>query len=70
MVMHRALREFFTALRAAPAGNLAGQTRWASTFEEYTGFVGLPAYRALEDRYLPKAALDTKYAGGREPVIA
>jgi methylisocitrate lyase len=61
LVAHRALREFFLALRASPTGNLAGQTRWATAFEDYTGFVGLPEYRGLEERYLPEVVLEAKY---------
>jgi methylisocitrate lyase len=56
MVMHRALTDFFTALKASPTGILAGETHWLSGFREYTGFVGLPEYRALEHKYLPAAA--------------
>jgi 2,3-dimethylmalate lyase len=52
MVMHRALIEFFTALKAAPDGILPGQTHWVSSFKEYTAFVGLPEYRRMEDEYL------------------
>jgi methylisocitrate lyase len=33
MVVQKALMEFFRALKASPTGNLAGQTRWAVTFE-------------------------------------
>ena len=65
MVAHKALERFFKALRAAPAGNLAGQTEWASSFAEYTDFVGLGAYRKLEDEFLPSARLAAKYAGER-----
>ncbi len=31
-------------------------------FEEYTDFVGLGAYRKLEDEYLPPVRLAAKYA--------
>ena len=62
MVTLRALRRFFEALKAAPAGNLAGQTQWATSFAEYTDFVGLGEYRKLEDEYLPPARLAAKYA--------
>jgi len=61
MVTHKALVEFFSALKAAPTGMLPGQTRWVSSFEEYTDFVGLKEYKALEDEYLPKQRLQTKY---------
>jgi 2,3-dimethylmalate lyase len=56
LVMHRALTDFFVALRAAPDGILPGQTQRVTSFAEYTGFVGLPDYHALESRYLPALA--------------
>jgi methylisocitrate lyase len=52
LVMHRALAEFFSALRASPNGILAGQTHRLTSFQDYTDFVGLPQYRALERDYL------------------
>ncbi len=63
MVVHRALMNFFTTLKGAAAGILPGQTHWASSFEEYTDFVGLRAYRKMEDEFLPGERLDTKYRG-------
>jgi 2-methylisocitrate lyase-like PEP mutase family enzyme len=63
MVAHKALTSFFTALKQSPTGILAGQTQWVSSFEEYTDFVGLKAYRQLEDQYLPKERMETKYKG-------
>jgi len=63
MVAHKALTNFFKALKASPTGILAGQTQWVSSFEEYTDFVGLKAYRHLEDQYLPKDRIDGKYKG-------
>jgi len=62
LVMHRALKEFFEALRASPTGILAGQTQWVSSFAEFTAFVGLKEYRRLENEYLPRAALEEKYS--------
>jgi 2-methylisocitrate lyase-like PEP mutase family enzyme len=62
LVAHRALSRFFVALRASPTGLLAGQTRWLSTFDEYTEFVGLREYRRKEDEFLPRAVLEQKYA--------
>jgi len=56
MVMHKALREFFEALHASPTGILAGETHRLTGFKEYTAFVGLPEYRALEREYLPAMA--------------
>ena len=53
MVMHKALKDFFEALRASPTGLLAGETDRIASFKEYTAFVGLPEYRALEREYLP-----------------
>lgn len=61
MVMHKALNDFFTALKASPTGLLAGQTHWLSTFKEYTEFVGLPEYREMEGRFLPDATMSEKY---------
>ena len=55
-VMHKALKEFFTALHASPSGILAGETHWLTSFREYTAFVGLPEYRAREYEYLPSPA--------------
>ena len=62
MVVHRALKEFFDALRASPPGLLAGETHWLSSFADYTDFVGLEEYRRLENEYLPKATLEEKYS--------
>jgi 2-methylisocitrate lyase-like PEP mutase family enzyme len=61
MVTHKALMNFFTALKAAPEGILPGQTQWVSSFEEYTDFVGLKDYKAMEDKYLPKDRMEEKY---------
>jgi methylisocitrate lyase len=61
MVMHKALMEFFTALKNSPTGILAGQTQWLTSFEDYTTFVGLKDYRKLEEEYLPKDRVETKY---------
>jgi 2-methylisocitrate lyase-like PEP mutase family enzyme len=63
MVAHKALTSFFTALKQSPTGILAGQTQWVSSFEDYTDFVGLKAYRKFEDQYLPKDRMETKYKG-------
>ena len=68
MVMHKALTSFFTALRHAPSGILPGQTHWVSSFEEFTDFVGLKEYRRLEDAYLPRERIATKYKDGHEIV--
>lgn len=64
MVAHRAMKDFFTALRKSPTGLLAGQTQWITPFKEYTDSVGLPWYRELEGTYLPKKNIESKY--GRE----
>eukprot|EP00823_Brevimastigomonas_motovehiculus_P008150 TRINITY_DN7422_c0_g1_i1.p1 TRINITY_DN7422_c0_g1~~TRINITY_DN7422_c0_g1_i1.p1 ORF type:complete len:335 (-),score=111.24 TRINITY_DN7422_c0_g1_i1:114-1118(-) len=68
MVVHKALRSFFTALKQSPTGILAGQTKWVSSFEEYTDFVGLKNYKKLEDAYLPKTTIEKKYHGGEKIV--
>jgi 2,3-dimethylmalate lyase len=53
LVMHRALTDFFTSLHDSPTGLLVGETRRLTSFRDYTDFVGLPEYRALERQYLP-----------------
>lgn len=53
MVMHKALTDFYTALRQSPTGILAGETQRLTGFKDYTAFVGLPQYRALEREFLP-----------------
>jgi len=68
MVAHKALTEFFKALKASPTGILAGETRWASSFEEYTDFVGLKEYRAMENEFLPRERIETKYKGTKKIV--
>jgi 2-methylisocitrate lyase-like PEP mutase family enzyme len=62
LVMHRALLSFFRALKASPTGTLPGQTQWVTDFDEFTRAVGLPEYRTMEDRYLPKDRVEGKYA--------
>ncbi len=66
MVAHKALRDFFTALKASPTGILPGQTQWITPFAEFTNFVGLKEYKALEELYLPKERIDLKYQGIKE----
>ena len=61
MVMHKALTDFFTALKNSPDGILPGETKWITPFEEFTTFVGLKEYRKLEEEYLPKEKLECKY---------
>jgi methylisocitrate lyase len=63
MVEHKMLTNFFTALKQSPTGLLAGQTQWVPSFEEFTDFVGLKEYRQLEDEYLPRTRVQTKYRG-------
>jgi 2-methylisocitrate lyase-like PEP mutase family enzyme len=53
LVMHKALTDFFTALRASPTGLRLDERYWLTGFKEYTSFVGLPQYRELEHEYLP-----------------
>ena len=53
LVMHKALTDFFTALHGSHTGILAGETYWLTGFKDYTAFVGLPEYRAMEHEYLP-----------------
>ncbi|HRD01575.1 MAG TPA: isocitrate lyase/PEP mutase family protein [Candidatus Saccharicenans sp.] len=62
MVMHKALMEFFSALKNSPTGILSGQTSWITSFEDYTTFVGLKDYRQLEEEFLPKEKIQNKYS--------
>jgi methylisocitrate lyase len=52
-VAHRALTDFFTALKHSPTGILAGETHFVTSFQDYNRFVGLEEYRAKEHEYLP-----------------
>lgn len=61
MVSLKSLMAFFDALKASPSGLLSGQTQWVSSFREYTEFVGLEEYRAMEEEFLPKDRLEAKY---------
>lgn len=61
MVAYKALKSFFEALRASPTGTLAGQPDWVPAFDQFTSFIGMKEYRALEDAYLPDAAVEEKY---------
>lgn len=63
MVIHKALMNFFTALKTAPTGILPGQNQWITTFEEFTDLVGLKEYKKMEDEFLPKDRLESKYQG-------
>jgi methylisocitrate lyase len=68
MVVHKALLNFFKALKAAPDGILPGQTQWVTSFEEYTDAIGLKEYKAMEDKYLPKGRMESKYRGDKKIV--
>jgi 2,3-dimethylmalate lyase len=68
MVAHKALMNFFTALKSSPSGILPGQTQWVSSFEDFTDFVGLKEYRSMENEFLPKSHLDEKYRGMKKIV--
>jgi 2,3-dimethylmalate lyase len=68
MVTHKALMNFFSALKASPSGILPGQTQWVSSFEEFTDFVGLKEYRSMENEFLPKDYLHGKYQGVKKIV--
>lgn len=61
LVMHKALSAFFRALKESPTGLLSGETEWLTAFAEYTDFVGLPEYRELERRFLPREIVEDKY---------
>ncbi len=62
LVAHRALKQFFDALKESPDGLLTGRTELVSTFKDYTDFVGLPEYKRRENEYLPRAVIEEKYS--------
>lgn len=66
MVMHKALMNFFTALKSSPTGTLPGQTQWITSFEEYNEFVGTKEYRKMEEDFLPKERMENKYKGAKK----
>jgi 2-methylisocitrate lyase-like PEP mutase family enzyme len=68
MVAHKALMNFFTALKSSPSGILPGQTQWVSSFEDFTDFVGLKEYRSMENDFLPENRLNDKYQGMKKIV--
>jgi 2,3-dimethylmalate lyase len=68
MVAHKALLNFFKALKASADGILPGQMQWVTSFEEYTDLVGLKEYKAMEDKYLPKQRIENKYKGNNKIV--
>lgn len=68
MVVHKAMRDFFKALKDSPTGLLEGQTQWLTSFKDYTDFVGLSEYKELENKYLPDSRLSDKY--GKEAATA
>jgi methylisocitrate lyase len=51
MVVHKALKDFFEALRQSPTGLLEGQTDRLTGFREYNAFVGLEELRRQEVEY-------------------
>jgi methylisocitrate lyase len=70
LVAHRALTDFFRALKASPTGLLEGRTEFVTSFKEFTDFVGLPQYRALEEEFLPRERVESKYRGADSIVAA
>jgi 2-methylisocitrate lyase-like PEP mutase family enzyme len=70
LVAHRALLDFFRALKASPTGLLEGRTDLVTSFKEFTDFVGLPQYRALEEEFLPAERVEAKYPGAESIVAA
>jgi hypothetical protein len=38
------------------------------SFEEFTDFVGLKEYKRMEDEFLPKERVESKYRGGKKIV--
>lgn len=55
LAAHKALIDFFTALRLSPTGLLEGQTHRLTAFRDYNAFVKLPEYRRKEAEYATNA---------------
>ncbi len=51
MAAHRALTNFFNALKVSPTGVLPGETNWLTDYKEFTDFVGLDEHRAMQEKY-------------------
>ncbi len=62
MVTYKALTEFFTALKQSSTGTLAGQTQWMPEFQDYTRFIGLPAYERKEQEFLVHEEVAKRYS--------
>ncbi len=61
MLTYKALTEFFTALKQSPTGTLAGQSQWMPAFDDYTRFIGLPAYKRKEQEFLVREEVSKRY---------
>lgn len=61
MLTYKALTDFFTALKRSPTGTLAGETQRMPKFDDYTRFVGLPAYERKEHEFLLREETTTRY---------
>ena len=66
MVAHKALMEFFTALKASPTGTLPGQTQWVSSLRGVHRLRGPQGLQGMEDEYLPQAAAGDQVRRRRE----
>ena len=62
LVAHKACLAFFNALKRSDSGILKGQHEWLTSFDDYTRFIGLPEYKALEKKYLPEKRILEKYS--------
>jgi 2-methylisocitrate lyase-like PEP mutase family enzyme len=62
LVAHKACLAFFNSLKRSDSGILKGQHEWLTSFDDYTRFIGLPEYKALEKKYLPEKRILEKYS--------
>ena len=50
-VAHRHVLEYLKAMKESESGFLKGQDQWATSFQHYTKFVGLPEFKAREQAF-------------------
>jgi 2-methylisocitrate lyase-like PEP mutase family enzyme len=51
MVAHRALTDFFDALKTSPTGLLLGEANWLTDLDRFETFTGVDTYTEMEDKY-------------------
>ncbi len=68
MVAHKALMDFFTALKAAPKASCPARPNGFPALRSIPISSGLKDYRKMEDEFLPRERGETKYKGDKKIV--